>query len=127
VPPADARAAVLDATDGLGADIVIEAAGSDGALQAALGLARGRGTVTVVGAHFEHDHRLDAGLMFERELTLRFAIGDPLNDRERLLGMMLRGELAPEKTITHRLPLDEAPGAYRLFDERRAVKVVLLP
>ena len=54
----------------------IEAAGSPGALDAALRLARGRGIVSVVGAHFEPDYPLDNALMFERELTLRFSIGD---------------------------------------------------
>ena len=51
------------------------------ALDAALRLARGRGVVSVVGAHFEPDFPLDNALMFERELTLRFSIGDA--DRPR--------------------------------------------
>ena len=107
--------------------MVIEAAGTPGALDAALQLARGRGTVSVVGAHFEPDYKLNAGLMFERELTLRFSIGDPLADRERLMQMIVSRGLAPERVITHRLPLAEAAEAYRLFDTRAATKVVLLP
>ncbi len=114
-------------TGGLGADVAIEAAGTPGALEAALQLARGRGTVSVVGAHFEPDYKLNAGLMFERELTLRFSIGDPLADRERLMQMIVARGLAPERVITHRLPLAEAAEAYRLFDTRAATKVVLLP
>jgi alcohol dehydrogenase len=127
VAPADAGELVLARTGGLGADVVVEAAGTAGALDAALQLARGQGTVSVVGAHFEPDYRLNAGLMFERELTLRFSIGDPLNDRERLMQMVLSRELAPERVITHRLPLTEAATAYQLFDTRAATKVVLLP
>src|SRR5205807_336201 len=76
VAPAEAAGAVAAATGGVGADVVIEAAGSLGALDGALALARGRGTVSVVGAHFEPDYPLDNGRMFERELTLRFTIGD---------------------------------------------------
>src|SRR5439155_9361088 len=76
--PEDAESAVAEATDGLGADVVIEAAGSPGALDLALRLARGRGTVSVVGAHFEPDYHLVYALLFERELTLRFQIGDPV-------------------------------------------------
>ena len=124
---AEAAELVLARTGGLGADVVIEAAGTPGALDAALQLARGRGTVSVVGAHFEPDYKLNAGLMFERELTLRFSIGDPLADRERLMQMILSRGLAPERVITHRLPLAEAAEAYRLFDTRAATKVVLLP
>jgi 2-desacetyl-2-hydroxyethyl bacteriochlorophyllide A dehydrogenase len=127
VAPDAAEAAVADATGGLGADVVIEAAGSSGALDLALHLARGRGTVSVVGAHFEPDYPLDNGLMFERELTLRFTIGDPVRDRERLLGLMATRRLEPAQIITHRLPLEDATEAYRLFDSREATKVVLTP
>ena len=127
VRPEDAEQVVAARTGGLGADVVIEAAGTPQALDAALRLTRGRGTVSVVGAHFEPDYKLDAGLMFERELTLRFSIGDPLSDRERLMHMVLDRKLAPERVISHRLPLDEAATAYQLFDQRIATKVVLHP
>ena len=88
VDPDSAADAVAEASGGLGADVVIEAAGAKPALDAAFGLARGRGTVCVVGAHFEPDYPLDAGRMFEAELSLRFAMGDPINDRELLLAMI---------------------------------------
>ncbi|HYT52378.1 MAG TPA: alcohol dehydrogenase catalytic domain-containing protein [Gaiellaceae bacterium] len=127
VAPEEAPTAVADATDGLGADVVIEAAGSPRALDLALRLARGRGTISVVGAHFEPDYPLDNALMFEGELTLRFTIGDPAHDRDQLLESIAAGRLDPARIITHRLPLDAAPEAYRLFDTREATKVVLTP
>lgn len=125
--PEDAGDLVAARTGGMGADAVIEAAGTPQALDAALRLARGRGTVSVVGAHFEHDYKLDAGLMFERELTLRFSIGDPISDRERLMRLVLDGKLEPERVISHRMPLEDAAQAYQLFDQRIATKAVLYP
>jgi len=125
VTPDDAAGTVREVTDGLGADLVVEAAGSPAALDTALQLARGRGTVSVVGAHFEPDYPLNNGLMFERELTLRFTIGDPAADRERLLALIAAGRIDPTQIVTHRLPLADAPEAYRLFLEHRATKVVL--
>jgi threonine dehydrogenase-like Zn-dependent dehydrogenase len=125
--PDDARAAIDAATDGLGADGVIEAAGSAGALTAALTYVRGRGTVSVVGAHFEADFPLNNGLMFEREMTLRVSWGDPFNDRDRLLAFLGTGDLDPTPVISHRFPLAEAAEAYRLFDAREATKVLLTP
>lgn len=127
VAPEDAEDAVAAATGGIGADVVVEAAGSPGALDASLRLARGRGIVSVVGAHFEPDYPLDNGRMFERELTLRFSIGDPTADGPLLLDRMAGGELDPLAVITHRLPLADAVDAYRLFDTREATKVVLAP
>jgi 2-desacetyl-2-hydroxyethyl bacteriochlorophyllide A dehydrogenase len=127
VTPDDARAAIDAATDGLGADGVIEAAGSAGALTAALTYVRGQGTVSVVGAHFESDFPLNNGLMFEREMTLRVSWGHAFNDRDRLLALLGAGELDPTPVISHRFPLAEAAEAYRLFDAREATKVLLRP
>jgi threonine dehydrogenase-like Zn-dependent dehydrogenase len=127
VEPEHAAEAVAAATHGLGADVVIEAAGTPGGLDASLRLARGQGTVSVVGAHFEPDYPLDNALMFERELTLRFSIGDPTQDGGELLDLVASRRLDPARTITHRLPLVEAAEAYRLFDSREATKVVLAP
>jgi 2-desacetyl-2-hydroxyethyl bacteriochlorophyllide A dehydrogenase len=127
VDPAGAADTVAAGTDGLGADVVIEAAGVPAALDASLQLVRGRGTVSVVGAHFEPDYPLNNALMFEREITLRFTVGDPGADREMLLGAIAAGKLAPSRVLTHRVPLDEAPEAYRMFDAREAVKLLLEP
>lgn len=127
VAPKQAAEAVAAATGGLGADVVIEAAGSPAGLDAALRLARGRGIVSVVGAHFEPDFPLDNALMFERELTLRFSIGDPAQDGGLLLDRLVAGQLDPTPVVTHRLALANAAEAYRLFDSREATKVVLRP
>jgi threonine dehydrogenase-like Zn-dependent dehydrogenase len=127
VTPDAAEAAIAEATDGIGADAVIEAAGSARALAAAIRLVRGLGTVSVVGAHFEPDFPLDNGRMFEREMTLRVSWGHGFADRERLLAMLAEGTIDPRPAITHRFSLAEAREAYRVFDAREAVKVLLRP
>ena len=125
--PGEARDVISAQTEGLGADVVVEAAGSPGALDAALDLARGRGMVSVVGAHFEPDYPLDNGRMFAKELTMRWSIGDSLGHRPHLIEMIAEGRIDPPAVVTHRLPLADAAEAYRLFDAREATKVVLTP
>jgi threonine dehydrogenase-like Zn-dependent dehydrogenase len=125
VEPAEASAAVTAATSGVGADAVIEASGAPPALAAALDLVRPQGVISVVGAHFEPDFPLNNGLMFEKEITLAFAIGNPGRDRERLLAMIEEGVLRPSAVITDVMALDDASEAYRAFDAREATKVVL--
>jgi threonine dehydrogenase-like Zn-dependent dehydrogenase len=127
VAPDEASAAIAEATGGLGADGVIEAAGSPGALQAAIGFARGQGTISVIGAHFEPDFPLNMGLMFEKELTLRVTWGHGFNDRDRILAMLAAGTVDPTPAITHRFSLADAAEAYRVFDGRQAIKVLLVP
>ncbi len=127
VSPDHAAEVIAAATGGLGADGVIEAAGSAGALTAAITYVRGQGTVSVVGAHFEPDYPLNNALMFERELTLRVTWGHPFNDRDRILAFIATGEIDPTPAITHRFALADAAEAYRAFDAREAVKVLLTP
>jgi alcohol dehydrogenase len=126
VTPQEAAEAVAAASGGLGADVVIEAAGALPALDASFGLARAQGVVSVVGAHFEPDYPLNNAVMFEKELTLRFSIGNPGRDRERLFAAIQAGAMRPSSVLTHALPLDEATEAYRAFDAREMTKVVLV-
>jgi alcohol dehydrogenase len=125
VDPAAAAEAVAAASAGLGADAVIEASGSPAALAAAFGLVRPQGVVAVVGAHFEPDFPLNNAVMFEKEITLSFAIGNPGRDRERLLAMIQAGVLTPSAVISDSVALEDAAEAYRAFDAREATKVVL--
>ncbi len=125
VDPGEAAGVVEAATNGIGADAVIEASGAPAALSATLELVRPQGVVSVVGAHFEPDFPLNNALMFEKEITLTFAIGNPGRDRERLLAMIEEGVLRPSSVVTDTMSLDEAPAAYRAFDSREATKVVL--
>jgi 2-desacetyl-2-hydroxyethyl bacteriochlorophyllide A dehydrogenase len=125
VAPAEAAAAVGDSSGGLGADVVVEAAGALPALDASFGLARAQGVVSVIGAHFEPDYPLNNAVMFEKELTLVFSIGNPGRDRERLFAAIQSGAMRPSQVLTHHVSLDDAAEAYRAFDQREMTKVVL--
>ncbi len=126
VSPEDAAEAVLAASGGLGADVVVEAAGALPALNATFGLVRAQGAISVIGAHFEPDYPLNNAVMFEKELTLTFSIGNPGRDRERLFAAIQSGAMRPSTVLTHQLSIDDAAEAYRAFDAREMTKVVLL-
>lgn len=126
VDPASAASVVADASGGIGADVVIEAAGALPALDASFGLARPQGVVSVIGAHFEPDYPLNNAVMFEKELSLIFSIGNPGRDRERLFAAIQSGAMRPSTVLTHQVPLEDAAEAYRAFDAKEMTKVVLL-
>jgi len=92
---------------------------------AQLGLVRPQGVISVVGAHFEPDFPLNNAMMFEKEITLAFSIGNPGRDRERLFAMIEEGMLRPSTVISDTMSLDDAAAAYQAFDAREATKVVL--
>jgi 2-desacetyl-2-hydroxyethyl bacteriochlorophyllide A dehydrogenase len=127
VDPGEALETVLELTHGYGADVVVEASGSGAALDSSLHLARPQGVISVVGAHFEPDFPLNNGVMFEKELTLVFSVGNPSKDREKLFASIGSGALDPQRIISHTLPMIDAPKAYKDFDEKRALKIVLTP
>jgi threonine dehydrogenase-like Zn-dependent dehydrogenase len=46
---------------------------------------------------------------------------------DRVLAMLASGSLDPGPLVTHHLALDDAAEAYRLYDRREALKIVLTP
>lgn len=127
VTPEDAPGCIASLTGGRGADAVVEASGSEAALRLALDLVASRGTVSVVGAHFNPAAPIDLGRMFANETTLRFSIGAPTDDREQAANLILGGYVDPRRIISHRLVLERAPEAYGVFRSHGATKVVLTP
>ncbi len=129
--PVEADEAAVEAVKGMtgsrGVDAVIECAGGAPALTTAMQLARPRGVVSVIGAHFEPDFCLDAGTMFANETTLLISIGAPTDDREKVLRLVESGRIDPVPVISHRMKLEEAAEAYRIFEAREATKIILTP
>jgi threonine dehydrogenase-like Zn-dependent dehydrogenase len=63
--------------------------------------------------------------------ALRFAMGQTHVQRytQPLLEKVQAGEIDPSFVVTHRLPLEQAPAAYKTFRDKkdRCIKVVLKP
>lgn len=134
--PEDLNGRVMELTGGRGADVAVEASGSGAGLQAAIGAVATEGTVVVASWYGTRPVALDLGGHFHRgRVRLRSSQVGRLNpelgprwDRERrtqtVLWFLERLDLGA--LVTHRIPFDRAPEAYRLLDERpgEAVQVV---
>jgi alcohol dehydrogenase len=46
---------------------------------------------------------------------------------DRVIELLSDGSLDPSPLVTHHMKLDEAPEAYRVYDNREALKIVLTP
>lgn len=125
--PGDAADVVASLRGSPGAPSVIEAVGSGEALRGAIALAAPRAHVVVVGAHSSPSAPFPAGTAFVRELSIVFAVGDPIATRDEAFALVTRGKVSPIPIISHRLPLDDAAEGYRLLDSGEATKVVLVP
>jgi threonine dehydrogenase-like Zn-dependent dehydrogenase len=125
----DTEAVVRQATDGQGVDAVLEAVGNAAAHQAALGLVRAGGTISVVGVHNEERFPFTPVELYDRNLTYRVGRCPARAMAERVMPLARRRATELESILTHRLPLSRGPEAYEIFDGKRdgCIKVVLSP
>lgn len=123
--PDDLRAVLDELTDGRGADVVVEAVGHPIGLELSLRAVRRQGIVVAVGAHTEPSWTLPLAAAFAEEITLRFAIGDPMRARDALLPLLGAGVIDPTFVISGTLPLAEAPIGYARLRDRSAMKLLL--
>src|SRR5918999_5643512 len=135
--PNDVPECVLDATAGRGADVAVEASGSGAALQAAIDAVAGEGTVVVASWYGTKPVTLSLGGHFHRgRVKVRSSQVGRVNpelgprwDRGRRTKAVL--DLLPrlclKEFVSHRVPFEEAPRAYRLVDEEpgETVQVIL--
>jgi alcohol dehydrogenase len=123
---ADPKRAVRAATEGRGVDVVVDAVGDPGPLAMAVSLARDAGTVSGIGA-YAGKGEVPIGLAWLKGLTLRLGLANVIAHVDRVLALIETGKLDPAPLVTHRMKLDEAPEAYRIYDNREALKIVLTP
>jgi threonine dehydrogenase-like Zn-dependent dehydrogenase len=113
-------------------DVVIEAAGTGSAFDQAIGLARVKGTVAVLGTYWG-DITVSPTAIGLKELDIVGCLAYGVDDGEREVDtaaslLAAVPELA-SALITHRFPLDDAAEAFRVAGDRSAgaIKVVLEP
>jgi 2-desacetyl-2-hydroxyethyl bacteriochlorophyllide A dehydrogenase len=122
----DPRGRVKRLTDGRGVDLAIDAVGHPDALDLALRLARKAGTVSATGVYAERVE-VHMGVLWIKAITMTSGHANVIKHLDRVLELLSSGELDPSPLVTHHMKLDEAPDAYRVYDNREALKIVLSP
>jgi threonine dehydrogenase-like Zn-dependent dehydrogenase len=124
----DPKQRVKEATDGRGADAAVEAVGSLAALRSAAQVARRGGTVVGLGVPGDETLELPLRRTWNRAITYRFAGVCPVHGLwDDAMRAIAEGRLDPLNVVSHRMPLEDAPKAYELFDRREATKILLYP
>lgn len=127
-PPVNgAREYIKEATRGAMCDSVIEAVGHAGTIQTAIGLARRRGTVSVIGVNQDASVDFPMARAFALGLTFRIGTCSVTQEWPELIPLIQSGRLNPEKYISHTMNLSEGTKAYEMFDQRveGSMKMVL--
>jgi 2-desacetyl-2-hydroxyethyl bacteriochlorophyllide A dehydrogenase len=120
------RDVVKELTGGRGVDVAIDAVGHPDALDLAIRLARKAGTVNAIGVYAE-PQTVHMGLVWIKALTLKSGHANVIGHVDRVLGMLANGLLDPSPLVSAHMPLDDAVEAYRRYDRREALKIVLTP
>ena len=125
----DPAEVVFSDTDGLGVDVAIEAVGSSKAISTAIKLVRRGGRVLVFGVAPQDDVlEVRPFELYEKELMLISSYRSPFTF-QRAVRIAASRRLKLRPIVSHALPLEKGPEAFRMLDERRgdAIKVVLKP
>ena len=122
----DAVAEVMAMTDGLGADVAIEAVGVPATFELATRLARPGGHIANIGVHGE-PATLHLEDLWIRNVTITTGLVDT-SSTPTLLRLAQGHQMEVDRFITHRFTLDQFDEAYDVFSraaDTGALKVVL--
>jgi S-(hydroxymethyl)glutathione dehydrogenase/alcohol dehydrogenase len=132
-----------------GADVVIDCVGMDGkkstleaieqklklqggtlsAIEIALNAVRKFGTIQLTGVYGSKYNMFPLGNLFERNINLKMGQAPVIHYMPKLFDKITAGEIDPTEIISHKVPLEKASEAYRIFNdhEDECIKVVLKP
>jgi hypothetical protein len=99
------------------------------ALREAIQACRKGGTVSIPGVYGGIIDKVPIGAAFGKGLSMHMGQTHVQHYLPKLLGHIEKGDIDPSYIITHRLPLEQAPQAYKIFRDKQdeCIKVVLTP
>ncbi len=124
----DVAAEILQATDGVGVDAIIEASGSAPAVELAFRYLRKGGKVALVGLPSAPvSLNLGPDLIFKEAKVIGIHGREMFRTWTTMEQMLVRGQLAIEPVFTHELPMEEVEEGLRLLEAGKGSKIILAP
>lgn len=123
----EAKEGVLEATQGLGADLVIDSAGKPSTLAEAVNLARVGGRLLLFGINTAQQVTLPFYRLYYKELAIFNARAARHEDYTASIDLVERGVIRLEPLVSQVMPLDKLDEALRLLasDDPRRMKIIL--
>jgi threonine dehydrogenase-like Zn-dependent dehydrogenase len=90
---------------------------------------RKAGNLVIIGDYFAYANHFPIGALMEKSLVTRGGQVYVQKYWKELLGYIESGKVDPTFFVTHHMSLDDAPRAYKIFDqkEENALKIILKP
>lgn len=124
-PPTEAPALIAEVTGGAGADLTVEAVGTEATLRQAVEWARIGGEVLVFGTVTSGNEGLPYYQLYFKELTVRNPRAAISDDYARAIDLAATGVLDLEPIVTDQLHLSEAQRAFERVQEPDSLKVLM--
>ena len=122
VPDRNVKEDVLEATDGLGADAVIETTASAGGFSDALSSVRKKGTIVLVGGYHK-PLEVHLGRIMESEIRVTgsscYGYSGMRKDFEWSMDLISTKKILVSKLITHRFSLDDIQNAFEIAADKK--------
>ena len=118
---------ILQWTEGLGVDMLIETSGDATAISQAFEMVRRLGRVCALGISGKKEVSIPFDRGIFKGIRFDFCFSSSWTAWEKTVGLISKGLLPVGKLITHRLPIEEWEKAFRLLERRQAAKVILIP
>ncbi len=124
---AQAPGEILDATEGRGADLVIECTGETSVIAESVSMVRPGGTILLFGTATATANELSFYQMYKKELKIVNTRAAKAEDFPAAIELVASGAVKMESLITHRLPLAELPQAMHMLesDTDQRMKIIL--
>jgi threonine dehydrogenase-like Zn-dependent dehydrogenase len=126
--PAELKTAVRELTNGLGADLVVEAIGKEETLNLSSDLVRRHGTVILFGLPNRYIFNIAIHEFFYKEAHLIGCVGPEVqHDFPIAVELIASGAIDVKPLITHKFPFRKVHDAFTLFSSRSdgVMKVIL--
>ncbi|UOH85445.1 hypothetical protein LQV05_002269 [Cryptococcus neoformans] len=120
--PGELQSAIMAATEGRGADAVLEVVGNQGALDTALSIVRPYGAVSSVGVH-AGELNIDGGSLYDKKV---WAADREIGETREKKVLMHNQELF-KSFIEYKVGFSQAEEYYTLFEQGKISKTVFLP
>ena len=127
VTPEEAGAAVAEFSQGRGADLVIEAVGTESTVAAAIELCGSGGEVIIYGTVTGEGGRIPFYQLYFKEITLRNPRAALPRDYDHAIHLGATGQIQLAPLISARYPLERAEAAFAAARSGNNLKVLLTP
>ena len=123
--------AVLDITDGVGPDVIVEASGYPGPFNDCFRLVRQFGTIMVFGVQADDFVPVEHNYIMDKQPrmigTTGARSGDPTTQIKHMVALRQRGWCEPADLITHRMDFSDVQKAYDMYDTQQdeSIKVII--